>query len=205
MSELKHLFDKYDCDKSSKHFYDTIYEPEFEAVRNDPINILEIGIFRGNSVKAWLDYFPNATVYGIDLFKRVRIEDIDVLKHPRVKWLRGDSTSAAIRSQIKKAWPRIRFDIIVDDGHHVPNSQGLTFENLQPLMKKGGRYYIEDVWPLDKLTSAQMSYHWIKSHSLELNILEMNKFLDKLQGYKVTRFDNFKLSGHLDSHIIKVQ
>ena len=202
---LKEIFDMHDCDKSTKHQYETFYESEFEAIREDPINILEIGIFEGKSVKAWLDYFPNATVYGIDLFQRLTANDVRILEHKRVKWLKGDSTSAAVRSLIKKAWPRIRFDIVIDDGHHIPKSQAATFENIQPLLKKDGRYYIEDVWPLDKLTSEQMNHHWIRSHANQLNILEMQKLLDKIQGFEITRFDNSRLSGHLDSHIIKLQ
>ena len=86
-------------------------------------NILEIGVFKGDSIKAWLEFFPNATIYGIDIFKRVRPQDIKVLNDDRVKWLKSDSTNIAVRDQIKKEWPRIRFDIIIDDGSHKQSDQ----------------------------------------------------------------------------------
>ena len=161
---LDTLFNKYGCDKAKKHHYHTVYEPEFDSLRNEPINILEVGVFKGDSIRAWLDYFPNATIYGIDLFKRVSVKDIDVLHDDRVKFIKADSTNIGVRSQIKKYWPRIRFDIIIDDGLHTPDANAKTLHNLYPLLKKNGRYYVEDVWPIDIMTTAQMDHWWIKKH-----------------------------------------
>lgn len=202
---LDTLFNKYGCDKAKKHHYHTVYEPEFDSLRNEPINILEVGVFKGDSIRAWLDYFPNATIYGIDLFKRVSIEDIDVLHDDRVKFIKADSTNIGVRSQIKKYWPRIRFDIIIDDGLHTPDANAKTLHNLYPLLKKNGRYYVEDVWPIDIMTTAQMDHWWIKKHPDRYNILEMNKFTREIEDKDVKRFDLRKLSGQPDSYIIRVQ
>lgn len=202
---LEILFNKYGCDKSSKHKYHTVYEPEFDTIRNEPINILEVGVFKGDSIRAWLEFFPNATIYGIDIFKRVSAQDIDVLQHERVKWLKGDSTNIAIREQIKKQWPRIRFDVIIDDGLHTPDANAKTLHNLYPLLKKTGKYYVEDVWPLDKMTSAELSHWWLQKYPERYNILEMNKFLKELDSKQVQRFDLRKETGEPDSYIIRVQ
>lgn len=202
---LDTLFNKYGCDKAKKHHYHTVYEPEFDSLRNEPINILEVGVFKGDSIRAWLDYFPNATIYGIDLFKRVSVKDIDVLHDDRVKFIKADSTNIGVRSQIKKYWPRIRFDIIIDDGLHTPDANAKTLHNLYPLLKKNGRYYVEDVWPIDIMTTAQMDHWWIKKHPDRYNILEMNKFTKEIDDKDVKRFDLRKLSGQPDSYIIRVQ
>ena len=202
---LDTLFNKYGCDKAKKHHYHTVYEPEFDSLRNEPINILEVGVFKGDSIRAWLDFFPNATVYGIDLFKRVSVEDIDVLHDDRVRFIKADSTNISVRSQIKKYWPRIRFDIIIDDGLHTPDANAKTLHNLYPLLKKNGRYYVEDVWPIDVMTTAQMDHWWIKKYPERYNILEMNKFTRELDGKDVKRFDLRKLSGEPDSYIVRVQ
>ena len=87
MSEMRKLFDKYECDKGWKHEYEKVYEPDFEALKEQPINILDIGIWKGASMEAWLDYFPNATVYGIDIFTRVTPEEVPALSKHRTKWL----------------------------------------------------------------------------------------------------------------------
>lgn len=202
---LEELFNKYGCDKANKHLYHTVYEKEFDQLRNEPINILEVGVFRGDSIRAWLDYFPNATIYGIDVFKRVVPGDIDVLQHERVKWLKADSTNIAVREQIKKQWPRIRFDIIIDDGLHTPDANAKTLHNLFPLLKKNGKYYVEDVWPLDVMTMSEMEHWWIKKYPERYNILEMNKFTKEIEGKDVKRFDLRPFSNEPDSYIIRVQ
>ena len=202
---LEELFNKYGCDKAVKHNYHTVYEPEFEAIRNETINILEVGVFKGDSVRAWLEFFPNATIYGIDVFTRVKPEDIDVLQHERVKWLKADSTNIAVRDQIKKEWPRIRFDIVIDDGLHTPDANAKTLHNLFPLLKKNGKFYVEDVWPLDIMTTEEMQHFWVRKYPERYNILEMNKFTAQTQGKSIQRFDLRKSSGQPDSYIIRVQ
>ena len=202
---LEHLFNRAGCDKSAKHHYHTVYEPEFDTLRNEPINILEVGVFKGDSIKAWLEFFPNATIYGIDIFKRVRPEEIEVLNHERVKWLKGDSTNIAVRDMVKKQWPRIRFDVIIDDGLHTPDANAKTLHNLFPLLKKNGKFYVEDVWPLDVMTTKEMQHWWVQKYPERYNILEMNKFLKELDGKQTKRFDLRKQSGQPDSYIIRVQ
>ena len=203
---LKQLFDKYNCDKARKHHYHLIYEAEFEARREEPLNILEVGVFRGESTAAWVDYFPNATIYGLDIFTRVKMTDIPILKHKRVKALRGDSTNVTIGREIEKKWPWAKFDIIIDDGLHTPRANADTFTNLISLMKPDGAFYIEDAWPLDKMTTEQLRHPWIVKHPERYNALEMEYFLRKVDNgnYCIERFDNRKLSGEPDSYIFKV-
>ena len=127
---LDTLFNKHGCDKSSKHNYHRVYEKEFSHYRDKEINILEIGIFKGDSIKAWLEYFPNAHIYGIDIFTRIIPEDIEVLSDERVHWIRGDSLSKSIVDFVQDAWHGIKFDIIIDDGKHTPEANRLSFKYL---------------------------------------------------------------------------
>ena len=202
---LKELFDKYGCDKAKKHHYDTVYQPEFEPLQNKPINILEVGVFKGESVAAWLDFFPNANVYGLDIFVRVQAEDVPILQHPRVKWLKGDSTHPSVSGAIQKAWPDVQFDIIIDDGLHTPEANAQTFKNLFPFLKSSGSYYIEDVWPLDIATIKELQHPWLQKSPEIYNMLKMIMFLNEIEDKQVERFDMRGLSGEGDSYIIKVQ
>ncbi len=202
---LEELFNKAGSDKAEKHHYHTVYGPEFDALRNEPINILEVGVFKGDSIKAWLEFFPNATIYGIDIFQRVKPEEIEVLQHERVKYLKCDSTNIAVRDQIKKEWPRIRFDIIIDDGLHTPDANAKTLHNLFPLLKKNGSFYVEDVWPLDIMTAKEMQHWWVQKYPERYNILAMNKFTKEIEGKDVKRFDLRAKSGQPDSYIIRVK
>ena len=66
--EITSLFKKYGSDKT-KHNYTDIYFTYFEKIKNEKLNILEIGVADGKSIKAWSDYFPNSNIIGIDIKK----------------------------------------------------------------------------------------------------------------------------------------
>lgn len=141
-STLRELFDKYDCDKGFRHSYDRLYEPEFEPIRFSDLNILEVGVLRGESIDAWLDYFPNAMVWGIDTFERIDPSEVRALQHPRVRTVIGDSQSSEIRSSLSGL-----FDIIIDDGEHSALAVQKTFSVLSDYLAPNGVYYIEDFVP----------------------------------------------------------
>jgi hypothetical protein len=202
---LKEIFNKNQCDKSSKHFYELIYEKDFSLLKDKKINILEIGVFRGESMSSWIEYFPNANVYGIDIFIRVKEKDINILSHPRTKHIKADSTKSDIKSIIKEQWPNTYFDIIIDDGLHTPIANKNTFENLIDFLKEDGVFYIEDLWPLDEMSNEEMNHYWIKKHKEDYTKENMYEFLNSLKKYKVEKFDNRHLSKEPDSVIYKIK
>lgn len=201
---LGKLFRKYRCDKGTKHNYHKVYSELWESLRDKPINFLEIGIFEGLSTKAFLEYFPKAKFYGIDIFTRLTPEDVPVLNNRRVKWIKGDSMHHNIRSQIKKEWKDIKFDIILDDGKHTPEANQLTFKNISPFLKDSGMYLIEDVFPLHIMTVKEMNHYWVQKKSDELNYLKFQNFQKQLQGWKVTEYDLRKESGQPESYIFRI-
>lgn len=205
MTELGYLFNKYGCDKSSKHHYDNIYHPQLMHLRDKPIKLLEVGIFRGESLQAWLDYFPNAEIFGIDVFTRVDPKQIAVLQNPRVKWFKMDSTSHGVTEALRAfVGEDIKFDVIVDDGLHTPRANADTFSNLIPLLADDGKYFIEDVWPLHIMRKHEWDHHWLHSHPDNYNKEEMRYFLNTLDPYTYVEFDLRERSGQPDSYIIKV-
>lgn len=135
---LRECFDKHGCDKGTKrHRYDVFYEPVFSAHRYRPVRILEIGIFSGASLAAWLDYFPLAEVIGVDTFERIPPEHIPILRHSRVSWFKADSTQFV---------PDISaVDFIIDDGSHKVAAQVATMFLYRSVLKHSGSYFIEDV------------------------------------------------------------
>ena len=143
---LKEIFVKHKCDKGIKHRYWEIYQNDFEPKRKEPINILEIGTFKGESTNAWLEYFSQAKIYTIDTFERVKAIDLPSLENPS-KRAQLDSTSQSCNTHFLNE--KIKFDIIIDDGLHTPEGQRLP-QRLFEFVKPQGAYYIEDVWMLDK-------------------------------------------------------
>ena len=66
-NELDELASKYNSDKKPEsHNYTKIYFHYFSKIKHEKIKLLEIGVFNGASIKMWKDFFPNATIYGLD-------------------------------------------------------------------------------------------------------------------------------------------
>ena len=203
MSYLKSLFDKYACDKSTKHNYHEVYEPLFEPYKNEPINFLEIGVFKGASTSAIHEYFPNATIYGLDIFERVKAEDIDILKEDRVEWLKGDSLNPSITDAIKAKWPDVKFDFILDDGAHWPEANQKTMKNLIPFLADGGTYIIEDVFPMSIMTQKELNLDWLRKSPDKYDMLKYYAFEDAMKdtGLSINRYD-LRVGNAPDSYVV---
>ena len=205
MHELRKLFDKYHCDKGTeKHHYYKEYEPYFKSKKEEPLNILEIGTFKGASTAAFSDYFPNGTVYTIDIFERKVAEDIKSLKRKNVKWLKGNSMDAGLGMRIRKEWGDIEFDFIIDDGAHYPLANRLTFDNCYPFLKEGGVYFIEDFMPMHIMSQAELSHPWLVKKSERYSMLEHNKLMTKLDDYNYKSYDRRKEMRTIDTFIVAI-
>jgi len=190
---MRKCFDRHGCDKGIRHGYERVYEPAFKDIRNEPIRLLEIGILRGASLAAWLDYFPNATIFGIDTFDRVPSVDVPILQHSRVDWYPHDSTEPLDLAPANM-WDH--FDIIIDDGLHTHTAQRQTFENFMPY---ADRYFIEDVWAFDHMTPEQKQHKWLKRGGYSEQ--EYGKLLTVLKPY-TTEFHDQRAGHQPDSFII---
>lgn len=204
---LKTIFNKYTCDKGEiKHHYYLLYEKDFESIRFKEINILETGVYKGASLQSWLDYFPNAQIFVIDIFDRVSVKSLNnILDDSRVKYLEHDSTDCSIKDKIS-SW-QVNFDIIIDDGLHTPLANLSTFKNLIPFLKNTGAYYIEDVFPVHIMTEKEMNFKWMKKEENKKNwsMHNMLTLLYGIKGYQIDYFDNRKITKHQDSFVIKLK
>ena len=63
---LTKLFIKHKSDKHI-HKYDLVYNQYLEKLKDKKLNILEIGISDGYSLKAWAEYFKKSKIIGIDI------------------------------------------------------------------------------------------------------------------------------------------
>lgn len=137
-------------DKVKRHGYHEAYGPFLLHYLCTPsIRLLEIGVQNGNSLKLWQNLFPGhqliaGVVYGtsgsvkVDGFKS-HLSDTTVL-------YRGDQSDAKFLKQLEQDLKGQTFDIIVDDGSHVPWHQIFTLERIfGTLLKEGGMYIIEDI------------------------------------------------------------
>ena len=126
----------YSTDKGITHRYLDTYGKLFAPFKDMEINLLEVGVATGGSLKLWEDYFSKAAIYGIDI-----INEIEYQYSERVHLIFEDIRVMKIRLQL---------DIAIDDGSHFVKDQ-LTFFNLiWPVMNKGGLLIIEDIDNIDQ-------------------------------------------------------
>ena len=64
-TEMCKIAKKYGTDKH-QHGYTKIYYNLMKDKREESINIFEIGIYMGNSIKLWDEFFTNGLVCAID-------------------------------------------------------------------------------------------------------------------------------------------
>ncbi|HJU33214.1 MAG TPA: tetratricopeptide repeat protein, partial [Hyphomicrobiaceae bacterium] len=147
---LTKLAVKHGTDKWGPHFYAPVYHALLSHLRERPVRLLEIGVggygaksVGGASLAMWAEYFSQGHIFGLDISeKRLSLG-------PRVTLLQGSQDDVAFLARV--AAEHGPFDIIIDDGSHVPAHVVTSFEALFAHVVEGGLYVIEDVqttyWP----------------------------------------------------------
>lgn len=136
--DLNHLFRFFNSYKI-EHEYSKIYEKYFENFRNEEVNILEIGIAKGDGLASFFYYFPNSKLIGLDNNPfRIRY------KSNRIRHIFTDISSKKILSNLSKHINE-KFDIIIEDCSHKLIDQILCFSHMFYKLKDGGYYIVEDL------------------------------------------------------------
>jgi hypothetical protein len=163
MASLTELANKHATDKGTVgpsetwpiHNYTDIYAAYLHHLRDEPINLLEVGLgvpgdewradivhgrneVGGASIKMWHDYFPKATIYGVD------INPAPFLENDRTKIYQLDQGDYAKLTEWVTSLG-VEFDVVIDDGSHRADHQQITFSALFPHVRPGGIYFIEDL------------------------------------------------------------
>ena len=140
MTTLDNIAIKYGTDKSGNgHSYAKYYDFIFDHIRYKPINLLEIGIDEGNSLRMWKEYFPHSEIHGIDIR-----EGYEYLNGEGIKTHIADHSKEGDLILFGEQYDQY-FDVIVEDGSHMSDDSILTFEKLFPYLKSGGYYCVEDL------------------------------------------------------------
>lgn len=129
-------------DKSSlSHGYCLIYEDWFESLRQQPITLLELGVYTGASMWLWRGYFPLATIIGVD--RQAILGDLP----PDVHVLQCEQDAADLPDLVAQ-W--IPLDIVIDDCSHIFDKTIASFDLLFDRIGDGGLYIIEDIPTYDR-------------------------------------------------------
>lgn len=126
-------------DKHYWHHYIDTYRAAFRTL--GPVrNILEYGVFRGDSIRWLREEFPDAAIVGADIVE------------PADGWPRGDGIryvrlDQGERDQVQRMLEEagVTFDLVIEDGSHIPQHQALCLSETLPHVSPGGLYILEDV------------------------------------------------------------
>jgi len=113
-----------------QHYFE-IYDRHLGRYANQKVRVLEIGVDHGGSLQLWRRFFgKHAEIIGIDIRPECAFEE------DQIQIRIGDQTDVRFLDSLGE------FDIVIDDGSHVPAHQQISFMALWPKTK--GVYLIED-------------------------------------------------------------
>lgn len=138
---LKHGTDK----ASTGHDYCKIYEHYLAPLRGQSFTLLELGVGGeahrdrgGQSLRMWAEYFPEATIVGLDVHEK----ELTLPGNVRIFHGSQDDPDRLVNILSHQALPTV----IIDDASHHNVLTVRSFELLFPgFLKRGGLYLCEDV------------------------------------------------------------
>ena len=117
-------------DKTSVHNYAAFYDQLWSDLK--PLKIVEIGVLKGASLRAWKYATPAAVVIGAD---RNLVPGLDVVQIVTPDY-------GPLVDRLRDVGP---VDLIIDDGSHKLADQLAGAEALWDCLRIGGAYVVEDV------------------------------------------------------------
>jgi hypothetical protein len=139
METLDQIALRHGTDKASNvHRFTDIYEPLFKPLRDSEIRLLEIGVYEGASLRTWQDYFPRSLIVGVDINPIAKTHEAE-----RVTVMVGNQANRDFLAHV--AADHGPFQIVIDDGGHLPDQQRTSLTALWDSLLPGGVYAVEDI------------------------------------------------------------
>ena len=125
-------------DKGTTHTYTKVYDRLFKDRRQEPLHLMEIGIYHGGSAALWCKYFPKATFTFVDTHDQIGPKARPHIDMDRATIIWADAYAGGVV-------PAKGIDILIDDGPHSLWSQQMAISLYGPMMRPGGIMVIEDI------------------------------------------------------------
>ncbi len=202
--DLDFLFDYFNSFRKY-HNYATIYEENFNKIKNNKLDILEIGSATGGGVASLYFYFPNSKFITADnnpfrlIYRSERIRNIYI-----------DISSKNILKNFNH-YINKKYDLIIEDCSHKAIDQILCFSENFKNLKEGGVYVVEDLnFPeIDEaynpsnekvdlktiLKKIESGDQIISKYINEEEIFYIKKNVDNIKFYKTKNKGDYLISG----------
>ena len=179
--------------------YTEIYGPLLDEGIEGIKKVLELGAHKGQGLLMWQEYFPNAEIYGIEIY-----ESDNLWKSPEGPSYTENDTRVHVmvgHCGKKKDLDRLienfggDFDMIVDDAGHLSDQQQFSMAYLFPFLKPGGIYIIED------LNAPYLGIHWQGSRDTCRMISEFTS-TGKINSEYMTDEESKYIESNIDNHMV---
>jgi hypothetical protein len=129
--------------------YAAVYERYLRSWRRRRFALLELGVYRGESLRMWRAYFPRAKIVGLDIDPNAarRATGFEVFI--------GSQDDTKLLARVRDALQGL--DVVIDDASHLYRLTVASFDALFPHLSSGGLYFIEDVAPGDEHERAEIN------------------------------------------------
>ncbi len=124
-------------DKIYWHKFVDFYEKLLPKQAN---NILEIGVFKGQSISYWREKYPTANIFGVDIVD----ENAQWPRDNKIKYFKADQSDIKGYQSILKSIAQ-PIDILIEDGSHDPLHQKISLMESLNYLKNGSIYILEDI------------------------------------------------------------
>lgn len=136
-------------DKDSAHNYLETYW-QYTKGRDMNVNsVLEIGIKYGHSLCIWDVWFGSPEIIGVDILLAKNHKPVDSRPFGRAAFLVNlPNNISLIECDILKytGLDEKKFDVIIDDGSHIPEQQMYVLNKFYKNLNKNGALFIEDIY-----------------------------------------------------------
>ena len=116
-------------DKNTVHHYGPFYDGLIETLK--PRTVLEVGVHKGASLRAWRHVGYPVEAIGID---RQRVDGVAMVVATAPDF-------APVLTQLEGR----KFDLIIDDGSHRLTDQLAAVDQLGQMLEPGGYFCVEDL------------------------------------------------------------
>ena len=201
---LSYLFEYFNSDKGSFYFnqytksikrekiegheYAQFYDKHFIDFKEDKLNILELGSFKGGGTAALSFFFRNSRIYSGDLYPDI----FNFISNRIINFKIDTGSKNSINNVIINN--NLRYDIIVEDAGHYLKDQIISLFLLFKKLKSKGFFIIEELdFPdsrkdmniYNEKPTLREILHSIKNkkdfHSSYINYFDKKYFLDNYE------------------------
>ena len=195
---LVDLAQYYHTDKHYFHnYFEKVYQDLFHPIRLTTKKFVELGVHEGASMIIWREFFPNATIIGLDLTPGLnRIEDKTRMEFGQL--------NSQFRNELDDfASKHSDIDVFMDDGSHTMKDQQMTLASVFRSIRPGGIFVLEDLHTsLSVIDPDNPSSIWgKKGETTTLEVLENYKETGKIVSDFMTEED----CNYLEENIASVE